>query len=141
MGAFLNRNDSSSRIMSEINVTPLVDVMLVLLVIFMVTAPMMMQGVELKLPEANAKELSQKSEKLILSVNAAQKIFLNQTEISLDKLAEVLKHNAKLKEDKEIILQADQSLPYKLIVQVMAAAQGGGAENISLETSSNSHDK
>jgi biopolymer transport protein TolR len=129
--------DTSGRggLVSEINVTPLVDVMLVLLIIFMVTAPMMAQGVEVNLPSAaEAEPLSADDDTLVLTVTAEQKVFLGTSEIPLDRVSELLATNAKLQQDKELMLHADHRLPYGVVVRVMAAAKKGGAESIAMVT-------
>ena len=121
--------------MSEINVTPLVDVMLVLLIIFMVTAPLMQQGVKVDLPEADAEPMKSSSEdKLVLTVTADQRAFIGKSEVPMARLEELLAANDKLKLDKELYLHADQQLPYGVVVKVMAAAKKGGAENLGMVT-------
>lgn len=120
--------------MSEINVTPLVDVMLVLLIVFMVTAPMMKQGVSVELPEAAAEPMEGSEEKLVLTLTQDRRAFIGDTEVPLDRLSEVLATNAKLKADRELYLHADQRLPYGVVVKVMAAAKKGGADNIGMVT-------
>lgn len=120
--------------MSEINVTPLVDVMLVLLIIFMVTAPLMQQGVEVALPEAVAENVQSTEQKLVLTLTKDRRAYLGQSEVPLERLEELLAANAKLKADKELYLHADQDLPYGVVVQVMAAAKRGGAENLAMVT-------
>ena len=120
---------------SDINVTPLVDVMLVLLVIFMVTAPMMTQGVEVKLPEtADAEPLKSDDEKLVLTVTKDRKVYLGTSELPFERISDILSNNARLQEEKELFLHADQDLPYGVVVQVMAAAKKGGAESIAMIT-------
>jgi biopolymer transport protein TolR len=121
--------------MSEINVTPLVDVMLVLLIIFMVTAPLLQQGVKVDLPEANAEPMKQSTEEhLVLTLAKDGKAYLGKTEIPVDRITELLSTNEKLKVDKELYLHADQTLPYGLVVKVMAAAKAGGAESLAMVT-------
>ncbi len=126
-------NQAPGSIVSEINVTPLVDVMLVLLVIFMITAPMMSTGVEIQLPPSeHAATMDAPKEELTISIDAQQDVFLNDSKIPAGRVFEVLSNNAKLKRDKELFLAADASLPYGLILNVMAAAKRAGAESISL---------
>jgi biopolymer transport protein TolR len=121
--------------MSEINVTPLVDVMLVLLIIFMVTAPLMQGGVKVDLPQTDSPPMQQTNqEKLILTLTADGKAFLGKTEVPMDRITELLMHNEKLKLDKELYLHADQTLPYGIVVGVMAAAKAGGAESLAMVT-------
>ena len=120
--------------MSEINVTPMVDVMLVLLIIFMVTAPLIQQGVKVNLPETRAAPVESNEKKLVLSVDASKRIFLGDVEIPIDDLEEKLRTNAKAQADKEIFLHADKSLPYGVVVEVMAAAQRAGIGNLGMIT-------
>ena len=121
--------------MSEINVTPLVDVMLVLLIIFMVTAPMMQQGVKVDLPEVNAEPMkTSTADRLVLTLAKDGRAYLGKTEVPLDRVTELLSANEKLKADKELYLHADHALPYGLVVRVMAAAKAGGAETLAMVT-------
>ena len=121
--------------MSEINVTPMVDVMLVLLIIFMVTAPLMQQGVKVDLPDADTAPMkSSTQEKLILTLTKDGKAYLGKTEIPVERITELLSTNEKLKLDKELYLHADQELPYGLVVKVMAAAKAGGADSLAMVT-------
>ena len=121
--------------MSEINVTPLVDVMLVLLIIFMITAPMMSQGVDVELPETtDASPMEANEEKLILTITEDERAYLGTSEIPMDRISELLSTNARLKKDKEIFLHADHRLPYGVVVKVMAAAKKGGAESMAMIT-------
>ena len=120
--------------MSEINVTPMVDVMLVLLIIFMVTAPLIQQGVKVNLPETRAAPVESNEKKLVLSVDASRRVFLGDVEIPLDDLEEKLKTNAKAQADKEVYLHADTDLPYGVVVGVMAAAQRAGITNVGMIT-------
>jgi biopolymer transport protein TolR len=121
--------------MSEINVTPMVDVMLVLLIIFMVTAPLMQQGVKVDLPEADAPPMkSSTDERLVLTITKDQRAFIGKSEVPIGRLEELLSANSKLKQDKELYLHADHELPYGVVVRVMAAAKKGGAENLGMVT-------
>ncbi|MFO7157171.1 MAG: protein TolR [Pseudomonadota bacterium] len=113
--------------LSEINVTPLVDVMLVLLIIFMVTAPMMQQGVKVDLPDARAQPIEASDErKLVLSATADRRIFIGDAEVQLEELEEKLRANPKAQADKEIYLHADRNLPYGFVMELMAAVQRAG---------------
>ena len=121
--------------MSEINVTPLVDVMLVLLIIFMVTAPLLQQGVKVDLPDANAPPMKTSTEeRIVLTLSKDGKAYIGKTEVPLERITELLSTNEKLKVDKELYLHADQTLPYGLVVKVMAAAKEGGAETLAMVT-------
>ncbi|MFZ9885960.1 MAG: ExbD/TolR family protein [Myxococcota bacterium] len=120
--------------MSEINVTPLVDVMLVLLIIFMVTAPLMQQGVKVDLPEVAAEPVATTEKRLVLTVTKDERVYLGSSEVPMERLTELLAENERLRSDKELYLHADQLLPYGVVVKVMAAAKQGGAENIAMIT-------
>ncbi|HEY4221655.1 MAG TPA: ExbD/TolR family protein [Myxococcota bacterium] len=120
---------------AEINVTPMVDVMLVLLVIFMVTAPLLQQGVKVDLPKADAEPMKTSTEeRIVLTLRKDGKAFIGKTEVPIERITDLLSHNEKLKTDKELYLHADQSLPYGLVVKVMAAAKAGGAETLAMVT-------
>src|ERR671937_1011039 len=126
------------RTMSDINITPLVDVMLVLLIIFMVTAPLIQQGVEVKLPEAKAEPVKAEEEKLILSVKEDRSIWLGTGEkparIALPELEERLRANRRVAREHELYLMADKRLPYGYVVEVMAAVQRAGVTNLGMIT-------
>jgi len=135
MAFSFNKNSHSSyQPMSEINVTPFVDVMLVLLVIFMVTAPMMMQGMDVNLPETSAPPVERSDEKMVLSLTKDKRIYLGEAEIDRERLLEVLGSNARLKKDKEILLNADQGLSYGFVVEVMSELRKAGVVNINMVT-------
>ena len=128
-------SDSSDPTMSEINVTPLVDVMLVLLIIFMITAPLMQQGVEVDLPQTQADILETKDQDLfLLSLTKDRKIYIGKTEISREKLETLLEFNEKLKKDKKLDFAADRSLDYGFVVDVMAALRRAGIEQVGMLT-------
>ncbi len=131
-------NGSGRQTLSEINVTPLVDVMLVLLIVFMVTAPLIQQGVEVNLPDARAKPVDAQEQKLVLSIKADRSLFLGSTEdaarVPLDRLEEKLRANVRAMKDKELHLMADRSLPYGFVVEVMATVQRAGVLNVGMIT-------
>jgi biopolymer transport protein TolR len=125
---------NNGHLMSDINVTPLVDVMLVLLIIFMVTAPMMMQGVDVSLPEATAEPLESEKEHLIITVDTENKVFINDFQVSVDGLGEKLKKILEGRSDREVFLKADKDISYGTVVQVMAAVKGAGVEKLGMVT-------
>jgi biopolymer transport protein TolR len=129
---------SGRQSLTEINVTPLVDVMLVLLIIFMVTAPLIQQGVEVKLPEARAKAIDAEEQKLVLSIRPDKTLYLGTSEdaarVPLDRLEEKLRANARAMKDKELYLMADRTLPYGFVVEVMATVQRAGISNLGMIT-------
>ncbi|NVJ09527.1 protein TolR [Myxococcus sp. AM001] len=120
--------------MSEINVTPMVDVMLVLLIIFMVTAPLIQQGVKVNLPETKAAPVEATEKKLVLSIDAGRKVYIGDAEVALEELEQKLAANAKAQADKEVYLHADRDVPYGVVVEVMAAAQRAGIGNVGMIT-------
>jgi len=122
------------KLMSEINVTPLVDVMLVLLIIFMVAAPMMMQGMDVQLPQTQSKAISSQEERLVVSLNKKQEIFINEYRISRGELQEKLKILYQNKKDGEVFLRADRSLPYGFVVQIMSDIKNAGIEKLGMVT-------
>ena len=124
----------SDRLMSDINVTPFVDVMLVLLVIFMVTAPMMLQGVEVDLPETTSQPLASKKENLIITINKKNQIFINDYQIELDFLQEKLKKILAGRENKEVYLRADKEIPYGIVVRIMAEIKEAGIDKLGMVT-------
>jgi biopolymer transport protein TolR len=120
--------------MSEINVTPFVDVMLVLLIIFMVTAPMMQQGIDVDLPETTTQQLRMQDEPLILSVNETGQYFLGKREIPAADLAVKLEAIFEGRDSKEIFLRADEAVPYRHVVIALAAARQAGATKLGMVT-------
>jgi biopolymer transport protein TolR len=120
--------------MSQINVTPLVDVMLVLLVIFMVTAPMMQQGVQVNLPKAETKALPAPEESVVVSVERSGRIFINATEIPAGDLRTKLKDMFAARSKKEVFLKADRDVTYGEVVKTMAEIKGAGIERLGMVT-------
>jgi biopolymer transport protein TolR len=120
--------------MHEINVTPMVDVMLVLLIIFMVTAPLIQQGVKVNLPQTKAAPVEATEKKIVLSIDRSKRVFIGEAEIPLGDLEQKLKSNAKAQADKEVYLHADRDLAYGVIVEVLAAAHRAGITNVGMIT-------
>jgi len=128
----LGGNDD--RLMSEINVTPFVDVMLVLLIIFMVTAPMMIQGVEVSLPEATSKPLPSEQEQLVVTIDQNNQVYINDFRVGVENLKEKLTHIAKNQKADEIYLRADKTVAYGMVVYVMSEIKGAGIEKLGMIT-------
>ena len=120
--------------LTEINVTPLVDVMLVLLIIFMVTAPMLQTGVDVDLPQTVAPSLEDPEGKLVLSINGQGKIFLGGTPITWETLGVKLSANERVKTEKALYIEADQHLDYGVVVTAMALAKEAGVEKVMMLT-------
>ena len=118
--------------LAEINVTPLVDVMLVLLVIFMVTAPLMTSGVSVDLPKTDAKPLNTDSTPLTVSINAEGKIFLQNQEVQLIELVAKLQAIAQNDSERRIFVRGDKDISYGLVMQVMGTITQGGFTKVAL---------
>jgi biopolymer transport protein TolR len=125
---------SSDRFMSDINVTPFVDVMLVLLIIFMVTAPMMMQGVDVSLPETTAEPLKSEKENLVITISKDNKVYINDFQVTVDFLKEKLAKILEGRRDREVFLKADKDISYGTVVKVMAEIKGAGVEKLGMVT-------
>jgi biopolymer transport protein TolR len=145
MGASLNtgaggggrrRGSRKHTPMSEINVTPFVDVMLVLLIIFMVTAPLLTVGVPIELPEAKGQQLQANKEPVTISVDRAGKVFIQETEIKLDEIAPKLKAISKNGYDEQIFIRGDKGIDYGTVMRVMGRVKAGGFTKVSLVTES-----
>jgi len=125
---------NADRLMADINVTPLVDVMLVLLIIFMVTAPMMMQGVDISLPQTTSQPLRTTQKHLIISIDANGKVFINDFQVTPDFLKEKLARILAGRSDRQVYLRADKNIPYGLVARVMAQIQAAGITNLGMVT-------
>ena len=119
---------------SNINVTPLVDVMLVLLVIFMVTAPILQQGVAINLPKVKSAALTGEEQQLVVSVTRSGQVYLNDTSINLTDLAPKLQAILRLRPDRQVFLRADQRVPYGDVMRVIATVKGAGVERLGMVT-------
>ena len=127
-------NRSKNEPMSEINVTPFVDVMLVLLIVFMITAPLMKTGIDIELPKINTPNIPETNDPLIVSINQNKEIFLSDTKVQPDelkpKLLAIKKANPKIK----VFLKADKMVSYEVLMQVMKQIIDSNISNISLMT-------
>ena len=130
----MNLGGKHSELMSEINVTPFVDVMLVLLIIFMVTAPMMIQGLDIDLPEATAKPLDSEKQHLVITVNKDQQVYINDVESNVEFLREKLQKILQGRSDRDVYLKADKNISYGIVVQVMAEIKAAGVEQLGMIT-------
>ena len=117
--------------LSEINVTPFVDVMLVLLIIFMVTAPLLQQGIDVNLPQAKGKELTP-GERVVITIKKDGKIYLNKTSASINELKSKLASMS----DRDVFLKADKDVPYGIVIEVMGELREIGIEKLGMITES-----
>jgi len=132
----MQANGSGSRgMVSEINVTPLVDVMLVLLIIFMVTAPMMTQGVDVKLPESSAPAIRSDDERLVVTITQDRKIYLNDNVVESGELGSKLAAITRNQPDRKgVFLRADEKIPYGYVMEVMGLIKEAGIDQIGMVT-------
>jgi biopolymer transport protein TolR len=128
------RRSSAHHPLSEINVTPFVDVMLVLLIIFMVTAPMMQQGIDVDLPETTTQPIRVQDEPLILTVQKDGKVHIGRREIPQAELREKLAAIFEGRDSRELFLRADKEAPYGVVVKALAAAREAGATKLGMVT-------
>lgn len=129
--AFEQQSDDS---ISQINITPLVDVMLVLLIIFMVTAPILQQGVNVDLPEVTAGPLTGRDDQLVVAVTREGKLHLNDSPLKVEELGQKLAAILKVRPDREVYLRADKNVPYGKVVEVMAAVRNAGVKKLGMVT-------
>jgi len=134
MARFRRRNDNGNRPLAEINVTPLVDVVLVLLIIFMVTAPMLSMGIDVNLPRVKSKTIDVNEEKLVLTINKDREIFINRTKILKEDLKVKLENIFAARLDKEIFLRADKTVAYGFVVEVMSEIRKAGVDKLGMVT-------
>jgi len=134
MASGSNRGNNKYRYskMAEINVTPFVDVMLVLLIVFMVTAPLLTVGVPVDLPKTRAATINDTQEPLVVSIDAARKIFLQETEITIEKLIPRLREVVKANPELRIFIRGDETLPYGTVMEVMGELSAAGFRKVSL---------
>jgi biopolymer transport protein TolR len=130
----MRTGDNHDSLMSEINVTPFVDVMLVLLIIFMVTAPMMMQGMDVALPQVTSKPLETKEEHLMITLNKEGDIYINDFQVTLDTLQDKLAKILQGRTNPDVYLKADREVPYGMVAQAMAQIKDAGVEKLGMVT-------
>ena len=123
-----------TRLMSEINVTPFVDVMLVLLIIFMVTAPMMTSGMKVDVPQTTHERMDINPKGLVVSVNASRKVMINEYQLDPSELATRLPKILASMKAAEVYLKADRTLPYGFVMSVMASIREAGVDKIGMVT-------
>ncbi len=128
------RGNGHKRLVSEINVTPLVDVMLVLLIIFMITAPMMTQGLDVDLPETTSKSLRQKENPLVVTIDKNGKIMLDKIEVTRPLLKQQLSISTQEQKNNPIYLKADREVSYGVVVTVMADIKESGFDKLGMIT-------
>ncbi len=128
------KTSGKGRLMSDINVTPFVDVMLVLLVIFMVTAPMMTHGVKVEAPQTSHKKMAVNEDALVITVDASRRVFINNYQLNASDVRKKLPTILDVKQSREVYLKADKSLPYGLVMDVMAQIRDAGIEKIGMVT-------
>lgn len=128
------RRNNDKEPVSDINVTPLVDVILVLLIIFMVTAPMLQMGIDVNLPRVKAKSVDVGEEKLILTIKSNEEIFINRYKASLDDLKSKLENIFESRIDREIFMRADEKVPYGFVVKVMSEVRKAGVDKLGMIT-------
>jgi biopolymer transport protein TolR len=134
-----SQRDSTT--ISQINVTPLVDVMLVLLVIFMVTAPIIQQGVQVNLPQARAGAIPGTEELLVVTIAKNGKVYLNDNPMSLGELGDKLRAIRKLQRDKQVYLRADQDVRYGVVMKTIAEIKQAGIERLGMVTRPSSDER
>jgi biopolymer transport protein TolR len=123
-----------SRLLAEINVTPLVDVMLVLLIIFMVAAPMLQMGIDVNLPMVKSKSVDISEEKLVLTIDGNRQIFLHKTALNKGDLRAKLEAIFATRIEKEVFLRADKNVPYGFVVEVMGEIRKAGIDKLGMIT-------
>lgn len=134
-------SSNNDQLMSDINVTPFVDVMLVLLIIFMVTAPMMVQGIDVDLPKATSKALKGSEDRLIISINDDSKVFINEQVVSVEFLSQKLGAILENFDKKNVYLRADKKVSYGIVVNVISKIKKAGVDSLGMITLPDNDDK
>ena len=133
-GGGRRRRATRHKPMAEINVTPFVDVMLVLLIIFMVAAPLLTVGVPIELPQAKGKQLESNKEPLAISIRANGEVYIGEAKVELNEIAPKLKAIAKNGYDEQIFVRGDKGIAYGMVIRVMGRISAGGFKKVSLVT-------
>lgn len=134
-GSFNANGSKGSGTVSEINMVPLIDVMLVLLVIFMITAPLLAHSIKIDVPKANSQAVTENPKAIDVAVDEKGVIFVDGTQMAVDNLKEFFTNTAKLDPDADIRIRADANARYEIIAQIMAAAKGSGVKRLGFITS------
>ncbi|PYX86893.1 MAG: biopolymer transporter ExbD [Acidobacteria bacterium] len=131
--AFTDKSGRTQSSLAEINITPLVDVVLVLLIIFMLTAPILQSGIEVDVPKTRTvKEITE--ERLVISIDKSQRVFLGNDPININQIAEKLRAKVRDPEHQSILLRADQNVPFGAFATVMDSVKQAGITNVSIVT-------
>jgi biopolymer transport protein TolR len=131
--AFTASNGRTQTAMSDINVTPLVDVVLVLLIIFMVTAPVLQSGIEVSVPKTRTvKEITE--ERMVISINKQQRVFLGNDPININEIKAKLRQRIRDPQNQSVFIRADEDVPFGAFATVMDAVKGAGITNVSIVT-------
>lgn len=125
---------SPRRPLAEINLTPLVDLMMTLLIMFMVTVPLMKHGIDVNLPNTTAKPIPTQEERLVVTIDKDGKVYIDELETPLATLGEKLKYIFSNQENKEVFLRADSSIPYGVVVEALAEIKKAGVEKLGMVT-------
>ena len=128
------QNHYNRRLLADLNVTPLVDVVLVLLIIFMVTAPMLQMGIDVNLPRVKSKSIDVTEEKLVLTINGAKEIYINKYKTSIADLSAKLESIFANRIDREVFMRADKAVPYGFVVEVMSEIRKAGVDKLGMIT-------
>ncbi len=131
--AFTSSNGRTQTALSDINVTPLVDVVLVLLIIFMVTAPVLQSGIEVSVPKTRTvKEITE--ERMVISINKQQRVFLGNDPININEIKAKLRQRIRDPQNQSVFIRADEDVPFGAFATVMDAIKGAGITNVSIVT-------
>jgi biopolymer transport protein TolR len=128
------KRNNDSKLLADINVTPLVDVVLVLLIIFMVTAPMLQMGIDVNLPRVKSKSIDVTEEKLVLTINSGKEIYINKNKTTISDLGAKLESIFANRIDREVFMRADKNVPYGFVVEVMSAVRKAGVDRLGMIT-------